>query len=109
MMRSIAETRTKKTSKLHQKRLKKKLESTISLEIYCNEGYICKLLKRKGKLGLYEQLTDVLKPVAYELIIIQANKRKEYAPKTEDWGRLGWSFTKIENALVVFDKMSEHF
>jgi hypothetical protein len=96
-----------KAAKIHQKRPENFEGSIISLTAYQNDGYECKLLRRSGSVGLFEQLTHTGKCVAYELIIVQSYRGHEHAPGTEDWGRLGWSFAKYENAINAFRKMTE--
>jgi hypothetical protein len=98
---------TEKRLKIHQKGTKNLQGSTISLTAYQNDGYQCNLLQRSGSIGLFEQLTDTGKRVAYELIIVQTYRGHEHAPATEDWGHLGWSFAKYENAINAFRKMTE--
>jgi hypothetical protein len=97
---------SKKTAKSAQKRVQNFAGATISLTSYYNDGYECKLLKRKGNVGLFEQFTDSGKPVAFELIIIRSNKRKEFPPKTEQWGALGWSFSRKKLAIDAFERLA---
>lgn len=79
-----------------------------SLTGYTVEGYNFKLMNRQGDIALFQQFTFTEMPVAYEIIIVQRNKKKEYPPKTEDWGKLGWSFSTLEVALKKFNEICSH-
>lgn len=104
MKTTIAET---KPAKSDRKQIQTLPESTIGLQEYWNEGYHCRLVMRKGNVALFEQCTDCGKLVAYEVILIQSYRGKEFAPQTDSWGSLGWSYSKYENAIRVFESMTE--
>lgn len=76
---------------------------------YYFDGYKCKIIDRNGKIGLFAQFNNCDLLVAYEVIVIQSNKRIEFAPKAEDWGRLGWSFSSKKMAMKAFNSIAEYY
>ena len=72
------------------------------LSEYHAEGYHFKCIRRKGDVGVFEQLRNGV-AVAYEVIIIRKNSNGEYPPTTEEWGKYGWTFTGLPRALKEFE------
>jgi len=100
---------TLEIGKVEKKQLRKPLRLPTPLTTYRNEGHDCNLIKRKGMLGLFEMVTDAGNIVSYEIIRIQTNKKKEFAPDAESFYRLGKSYTERKYAEEEFDQMSSNF
>lgn len=98
---------TEKPAKSAQKQASKKVESKRLLLAYQNGVYHYKLIKRNGDVALFEQLTGGGKSVAYEVILIQSNQKREYSPLNEDWGKLGWSFSQFKNIIKAFKELAD--
>lgn len=75
-------------------------------------GLTAKLLKRDGKVCLYERTDN-----CYELFIVQVSPavetfgkkypEREVYPGNEDFGRTAWCYTHLDIALKRFDALVE--
>ena len=81
-------------------------------------GFDFIVIERLGNVALLSKTKNGAK--SYEVVIIQShngytigNKTIEAAesmPPSESWGRLGWSYTSLDEAIKRFDQQcDEHF
>lgn len=97
-------------------------ESTMELvkDVFTLHEFTFTKLKRNGRVAIYEQtLTRTGRRIAYEVVVIRESperksiiggkeitfKHKEVYPTDTQWGKLGWSYVKMEYAEEQFNKL----
>ena len=83
-------------------------------------GYTHELIKREGKIAIYEQRSLDADYSRYEVIVIQKKKAPKGAkigesftgfthyekyPSSVEWGKFAWSYIKRENAEKKFNRL----
>lgn len=90
----------------------KKLDNTIK-----KKGFVYTLIKRSGKVAIYEQqMEDVINASKhYEVILINSHNGvtiannylppSEIYPSASQWGNTGWTYSKKEDAEEKFTNL----
>lgn len=79
------------------------------------KGFEYTQIARIGDVAMYEQVKPDIARTWYEVFIVQRHDGyeimgktahpAEYAPRTEDWGKLGWTFQTKAEAQKKFDAL----
>lgn len=88
----------------------------LSEKYRANSGFHYELIEREGTVAVYAQkYAENSEPIAYEIIRIQVAGNEtfkgkylppyERVPSPSMWGRYGWSYHSLEDAMKKFDEL----
>lgn len=78
-------------------------------ETFALDGFTFRLLKREGKVALFEKMAPWSDRKFYEVVIVQTHEpttfptgqtypARESMPHSEQWGQAGWSYSDLAMA-----------
>lgn len=86
-------------------------------EEFTSNGFRFKQLIRLGQIAVFEKSKPGISSKFYEVVIIQRHDGysingkealpAEFMPKSESWGKLGWSFSEAEDAFRKYHCLVE--
>ena len=86
-------------------------------ETFTYDGFAFRLLKRMGDVALFEKRKPTHSRESFEVVIVQKLPAKtilgcnyparEAMPRSEAWGKWGWTCTGLEDAVRKFQSLVE--